>query len=86
MLGTDSVDCVYSLCADTCRLFCGGNESLNSMMKPQGHNNEGQLGLGNTGNKNTPQDVDLGASFDPIKVFAGYRKSCAVSSAGESKC
>ncbi len=54
----------------------------------QGYNGYGQLGIGSTSTVKEPRDsnVDLGAGFEAIRVYAGWFHTCAVSALGESKC
>jgi len=57
-------------------------------VKCWGYNNNGQLGRGNTGTMTSVPDeaVALGEGFNAVRVYAGYRHSCAVSTEGDSKC
>jgi len=57
-------------------------------VKCWGHNNNGQLGVGNTEALWSPlaEPLDLGEGFDPIAVHCGGFYSCAVSTGGSTKC
>eukprot|EP01083_Nonionella_stella_P227941 808259_1 len=59
-----------------------------------GRNNYGQLGYGDTnstGNEanqmgDTLFEIDLGTNFIPMQMVAGYRHTCALSTANKVKC
>ena len=59
---------------------------VNGSLKCWGRNEQGQLGIGVTGNRNTPQDV-IGMSSNVSSVTAGMlQHTCAVVDGGSVKC
>ncbi len=63
----------------TCALLSSGN------VKCWGYNGYGQLGYGNTTNRNTPgADIALGAAT--IQLTAGANHTCSILSTGNVKC
>jgi alpha-tubulin suppressor-like RCC1 family protein len=63
----------------TCALLTTGG------LQCWGRNSDGQLGIGNTDDSNTPMDV-LGLAAGVVAVAAGYAHTCAVLATGTVKC
>eukprot|EP01083_Nonionella_stella_P102228 290648_1 len=63
-------------------------------LKCFGRNDYGQLGYGDTNNRgdeanemgDTLLEIDLGTSFIPMQIVAGYAHTCALSTANKVKC
>ena len=55
-------------------------------LKCWGFNDNGQLGLGNTANQNTPQNVSLGSGFSAKGIALGEKHSCAIASDNFLQC
>lgn len=55
-------------------------------VKCWGRGNQGQLGYGDTGNQNSPANVNLGTGRTAVSIALGYYHTCALLDDGSVKC